>query len=305
MRDNRLQIGLALGGGGARGLAHIGVIRALLQADIPIHCIAGSSIGAVVGALYASILDIDNVQKQFEMLIQSEVFKKVGLERLRPDLNREPTFFDNITKRIKNRVVMNLTANRLSILNIERLEQAIRFLIRDIDFSSMQIPLSVVATNLKSGDVVCFTKGNLFRSLVASAAIPGYNPPVEIDGELFTDAAVGSPEPVQECYELGADFVIASSASTKAVLTRDFESVLDVVGRAEQITTNKFANAQLEKSDIAICPDYGSIHWSEFHRVKQIIAMGEHSANALIPTIKNTIKQRKRNWRKFFRRFRE
>ncbi|MBL7052376.1 MAG: patatin-like phospholipase family protein [Candidatus Marinimicrobia bacterium] len=303
MISNRLKIGLALGGGGARGLAHIGVIRALLRADIPIHCISGSSIGAIVGAMYASTLDVDGVQKRFEMFARSEMFKSLGLERLRPTPNREPTFFDNITRQIKNRVVMNVATNRLSILNIERLEKTVKFLVRDIGFSDMQIPLSVIATNIKSGEVVCFTEGDLFRPLVASAAIPGYNPPVEIDGKLFIDAAVGSPEPVQECYDLGADFVIASSASSNPAFDRDFENVLDVVGRTEQITTNKFARTQLEKSDIAICPEYGTIHWSEFNKVEKITKIGEEATKIMIPEIKAKIKQRKRDWRKFFRRF--
>ena len=303
MTINRLKIGLALGGGGARGLAHIGVIRALLQADIPIHCISGSSIGAIVGAMYALTLDVDSVQKRFEMFVQSEVFKSIGLERLRPTPNREPTFFDNITRQIKNRVVMNLATNRLSILNIERLEKTVSFLIRDTKFSDMQIPLSVIATNIKSGEVVRFIEGDLFRHLVASAAIPGYNPPVEIDGELFIDAAVGSPEPVQECYDLGADFVIAASASSNLSFDRDFENVLDVVGRAEQITTNKFASTQLEKADVAICPEYGKIHWSEFNEVEKIIKIGEEATKIMIPKIKEKLKQRKQNWRKFFRRF--
>ena len=129
MPAQRINIGLALGGGGARGLVHIGVLKSLKKQGIPVHMVAGASIGATIGAMYAATLDPDWVEKRFRQFVQSDLYKKIGLDRLVPTDQPNSSIFQTAATYVKNQIIVNLANDRLGILKQDRLLQVLEYLI--------------------------------------------------------------------------------------------------------------------------------------------------------------------------------
>jgi len=215
MASKKNKIGLVLGGGGARGLGHIGVLKALKKHSIPIHMVAGTSIGAVIGAMYAATLDPHWIENKFKEFIDSEAYKRIGLHRLVPTSQPNSSIFQTAATYMKNQIIINLANDRLGILKQERLSEIIEFLLPVKTFEELKIPFSCLAVDLNSGEDVVFNSGNLIEAIVASSAIPGYIPPIEKDGMLLTDGAVSCPVPVKTVRKMGADFRISVDVGLK------------------------------------------------------------------------------------------
>ena len=196
MPAQRINIGLALGGGGARGLVHIGVLKSLKKQGIPIHMGAGASIGATIGAMYAATLDPDWVEKRFRQFVQSDLYKKIGLDRLVPTDQPNSSIFQTTATHVKNQIIVNLANDRLGILKQDRLLQVLEYLIPVKTFEELKIPFSCLTLDLNSGEDIIFKTGDLVEAILASSAIPGFIPPVEKNGLLLTDGSVSCPVPV-------------------------------------------------------------------------------------------------------------
>ena len=156
MASKTIKIGLVLGGGGARGLGHIGVLKALKKHAIPIHMVAGTSIGAVIGAMYAATQDPDWIENKFKEFIDSEAYKKIGLHRLVPTGQPNSSIFQTAATYMKNQIIINLSNERLGILKQERLSEIIDFMLPVKTFEELQIPFSCLAVDLNSGDDIIF-----------------------------------------------------------------------------------------------------------------------------------------------------
>lgn len=257
----RPRIGLALGSGGAKGLAHIGVIKVLSQANIPIHCIAGSSIGAIVGALYAQKADISAVEK---------FACDTNWKELRP--------------------LIDVHGGSGGLLKGDRLEKFFQTLfanpdqngmeniVRD-DFSSLKIPLAVVATNMQSGQPHIFTSGSIAQALRASASVPiVFRPTVTTEGQLG-DGGLSIPVPVRLARQLGADIVIAVDLDADTTkYNQAITSVFDVAQRVISLLSLHLAHEQVCGADIIIRPNVAKVGWSAFLTSKatqEVITIGE------------------------------
>ena len=293
MASKKIKIGLVLGGGGARGLGHIGVLKTLKKHSIPIHMVTGTSIGAVIGAMYAATLDPHWIENKFKEFIDSEAYKRIGLHRLVPTSQPNSSIFQTAATYMKNQIIINLANDRLGILKQERLSEIIEFLLPVKTFEELKIPFSCLAVDLNSGEDVVFNSGNLIEAIVASSAIPGYIPPIEKDGMLLTDGAVSCPVPVKTVRKMGADFRISVDVGLNHFEPLENPNLLQVLGRAEQITSTRLGEVKSEKTDITIRPDTMNVFWAEFDKIDQLIKLGAEETEKQFWQIKDNLKKKK------------
>lgn len=293
------RIGLALGGGGARGLAHLSVLRVLEENRIPIAAIAGTSIGAIIGASYALQPDIDKVQKEIQEYLQSPKFMESGFDLFKKKTAAE-NFFGQVATYVKERIVINLAHSRLSLVGAWRVTRAVDELLAGRSFQECKIPFCCVATDLHSGEEVVFREGDLTKAVQASMSIPGFLPPVKYDGHLLVDGAVLSPVPVAPCRTLGVDVVIAVEVGQRLDQDGEMDSVIDIVFRASAITARQYTEFLLRDAEVVIRPEVGDIHWSEFSKMPIILSAGERAAKKALPEIRRYVKPRRSLWQRVF-----
>lgn len=297
--SKKLRVGLALGGGGARGLAHIGVLKALEANKIPIDIIAGTSIGAVAGAVYALHLNASVLEERALAFLQDPVFQESGVELFKKKKAAE-NFFGQVSKYVKERIVINLAHSRPSLVGGRRVARVVEFMIEDRNFESCQIPFACVATDLVTGEEVIFRRGSLRQAVAASMSIPGFLPPVRYDGRLLVDGAVVAPVPINACRLLGADVIIAVDVSQPMSSGNTFENVVDIIFRSNSILSYQYKQMLLDYADVVISPNVGEVHWSDFQNVRPLVAEGERAAQQMLPQILQLFERKQSIWRRLF-----
>ena len=188
-------LGLALGGGGARGAAHIGAIQTLHRAGVRPDIIAGTSAGSTVGAMYAATLDPTWIEKRFREFIEDESFKTFNSGELLDGRNQE-TLLNKVTSKVKQYYKVILGLNRSYIVNREILEKAVDYLLPAVTFEELKIPLKILVTDIQSGEDFIHDSGDLKEAIVQSSSIPGFFEPTYNDGRLLVDGGVTAPIPI-------------------------------------------------------------------------------------------------------------
>jgi len=248
------RIGLALGGGFARGIAHVGVLRVLKQNQIPIHCIAGVSAGAIVAAAYASGTDPEEIAK-------------TGCSMRFADVAR-------------------WSIGRMGFAGSERMLSFLRKLLKTFRFEEMQIPLGVVATDLTTGESVLFRdKGDVGLPIRASCSYPGLFQPVRDGNRLLVDGAMSMEIPATVCRSLGATKVIAVQLPMQGPAAPP-HNMFQVVNRCFQIMQNRMEESWRRYSDLVITPDVRNMQWDSFDCGTQLVEAGEKAALAALPQIR-------------------
>lgn len=293
------KIGIALGGGGARGLAHAGILKVLEEEDIPIYCISGASVGAVVGAMYAQNPDADTLIERFKTTLDESFYSQLGLKHLRTNYAQEGSFLHQASRSFKRRIVINLAQNRMALLKELRLSSVLARLIDKGNIEDTKIPLAIVSTSLHTGEDIVFRSGEIINAIAASSAIPGFLPPILTHDDLLTDGGASCPVPVPPLHEMGADTTIAVEISMREYSPLESPSAIEIISRAEMITSRNLARMMADTADVSIFPDTKDIHWSEFSRFDELIEAGMESAREKLPEIKKAIRS-KRPW---YRRF--
>ena len=288
----KIKIGLVLGGGGARGLAHIGVLQSLQAYGIPIDIIVGSSIGAMIGAIYAQHPDADFVEKKYREFLASENFSALGGTRFRKGNKYEPEdLLQQLSREIKRRVVINLAAHRKSLLKSDRLKVSVENLIEPGLIEDTAIPFACSAVDITSGQEVVFQSGDIHQAISASAAIPGFLPPVPFNGHQLVDGSVINNFPIDTAREMGADVVIASNVSA-TFEHEEVNNVVDIIIRANAAASAKINRLSLKNADLVLTPPIGKVNWSDFEQVDFLIEKGKLEAQRSIEDIRRIIKKR-------------
>ena len=290
----RPKIGLALSGGGARGAAHIGVLRALEEKNIPIDCIAGTSMGATVGGMYASGYTVDEIETQFREMDWSIGFKDrtprenltyrrkqddasflvdidVGFQNNQLVLPRGVLFGQSLNLQLKL-----LTAKSRGIHNLDQLP----------------IPFRAVAADLVTGDAVIIGQGDLADALHASAAIPGVYAPVQRNGKLLVDGGVAQNLPIETVRAMCADIVIAVDVSTPMRTENELGSLVDVIDQLSNLLTRRNRDASvstLTSRDLLIMPELSAVSASDFLAVPTAIDRGYEAATGKAPEIERIV----------------
>src|SRR3984957_5959918 len=251
----RPRIGVALGGGFPRGIAHLGVLRLLEEEKIPLDYLTGTSAGALMGISFASRHTIPEIERQ----ARATRFNDFG----------------------------NWKLSWMGLASNQKLEHYLRKFLGVTTFEDLKIPLAIAATDLGTGEAVYFSHGQLGPALRASCAYPGMFVPVEIDGRMLVDGFLAAPVPVDAARSIGADLVIA--VFLEAANNRTPSSIVDVIGLSFAILQR---HADLEwraRADIIIEPVVKDFLWDDFEKTSELMAAGEAAARAALPKIRAAI----------------
>lgn len=278
---------LALGGGGARGLAHIGVLKELEREGLFPDAIAGTSMGAVVGAMYAYYQDAIEVENIFKKFFGSQFHEKFGKQFfLLSDKSMLLEKPGKLAERLGKGVMYLKAVSTGSVFKYRVLEETISFLVPDVVFEQLKIPFACVAANLLSGEEVVFKSGPLIPALVASSAIPGIVEPVNVDGMLLVDGSATSTVPVDAALGFKRGAVVAVDVAMDLKCDNGFRgNAIEVAVRAGELTNYYLNEMRLTKASVVIHPRLGRTSWSNFGRMDEIVALGEKAARKKIPEI--------------------
>lgn len=243
----RKKIGLVLGGGVARGIAHVGVLRVAERYRIPIKCVTATSAGAIIAAVFAAGLGFEKIE---ELALKIRWSKILKLAFFRPGL---------------------MTAGAIEDLILEY--------IRDKDFSELNIPLAVVATDLKTGQPVVIKQGSVARAVAASAAFPGLFSPMVVHGKHLIDGGIASNLPVGTAREMGANYIIASDVIPSTPPHHLPQTPIHILSRSLDLILHKLSLEERRTADILIEPRYfEDIYPFDMHKARKLIAAGELAA---------------------------
>lgn len=286
------QVGLALGGGAARGLAHVGVLQALEEADVPLHVITGTSMGAIIGAMYAVDPRIEPLQDKIVEFFQSDTFRKARLDFVVERKNRvdgEGLFF-RFSQLARKKIFFTLAMTMISFVSQETRDKSLEFLLPDINIEDTKLPFAAIALDLESGAEVVLKSGSLRQAIAATCALPGILPPVEHNGMQLVDGGWIDAVPVGPAREMGAELVLAIDVGREEHSADTYDSGLDIVFRADAATRYALSNLQLQMADLVICPSVGITHWADFSRADEIIAKGRYATLERLSEIKALLK---------------
>ncbi len=279
MKFRRSPIGLALGGGGARGLAHIGVLKVFEEKAIPVNIIAGTSIGALVGGAYASGSTPDEIEKKTEDFLSSPDFQSSAIKAFE-DAQKKGDFrlVQKIQVFIRNRLYLFQAIFKPGILPGEDLQSMIEHFIPDIDVEETRIPFRPVATDLVTGKEIIFTSGSLRQAVTASCAVPGAVAPLKEGEMILSDGGIICSIPTSVLKEEGAGIVLAVAVDRQMCEEHDFSSAMKIYYRVSDIMSNRLKSYELMDADVVILPRVGTLHWSEFSQARDLVAAGETAA---------------------------
>ncbi|MFQ5455167.1 MAG: patatin-like phospholipase family protein [Nitrospirota bacterium] len=289
-------VGLALGGGGARGSAHLGIIKVLEDAHIPIDIITGSSFGAIVGAMYAINPNAEVVKNKILSFLNSSKFKRTTihfLKRYFKEVDEKRGLINNLRSYVRKGFFYGISLTKGSFISEGDFLDNICNLVDDIDIEDTKIPFSCVAADIIEGEEVILSKGSLRKAICASCAIPGVFSPIIYQGKQLIDGGWVDEVPIVPAIKQGADVVIAVSASFVLESSDILKSGLDILIRSNNITRNVLNDIQLKKSDVVITPDIGHINWTDFNKAYECIEKGERAARLKVEDIKRVIRHKK------------
>ena len=260
------KIGLALGSGGARGLAHIGVLSVLEENNIPVDFIVGVSIGSIVGAYYAINLEVKTLEEKTLQLTKKDLFKLV-----------------------------DITSPKRALIAGNKIKNFINELIEDKSFSDAKIPLKIITTDLCSGEEIQLNKGKLVDAIRASISLPGIFPPVELDNRLLADGGVVNSTPVDVVKKMGADIIIGVDLTMKHPVKLKNPNIVETLMQSFEILRTQAAkfNVNKVKDAVIIRPNFsGKLDSYRFYKTQEFIEEGKRIAKEFLPRIKELIKKR-------------
>ena len=255
--SSRPKLGMALGGGFARGVAHIGVLKALEQEDIQPDYVAGTSVGAVIGALYCS--------------------------------GMSPREMEEIAALLKFSDFARFSFSRLGLWNNDRMTALLRRILKTHTFEELQIPLAVTATDFVTGDPVVFTSGPLIDAVRASCAYPGFFHPVNIGGRLLVDGLLAHPVPAAPLKQLGAEKVLAVHFPKHWVRDSGPKHFMEVIGQCFSIAQANVCSFWQVHADVVLEPEVSNFAYDAFHKAPELVAAGEAAAMAAMEKIRALI----------------
>ena len=256
----RPRLGLALSGGAARGVAHVGVLKVFQEEKIPIDCVAGTSAGALVGGAYASGMTV-------------------------PEL-------EELGRSLRWRDFGRMTLSRLGVQSNARMEEYVRARYPVKRFEEMPIPFAVVATDLRTGlPVVMRDEGDVAFAVRASCAVPGwYVPVVDSEGRQLVDGGLVANIPSAAARALGAELVVAIDVNAEgAKFLGPPQSAIGVLIQSLMVVQRTAAVHQREAADVIISPEVGHIRWDEMARAEELLEAGERAARAALHTIRELL----------------
>lgn len=262
----KIRIGLALGGGAARGFAHIGVIKALEAQGIFADVVVGTSAGSVVGAMYAAGNDGFALQKTAMEMDEAEI----------------------------SDWAMPLFGKSSGVLKGDALQNYVNKAVKNVPIEKLKIPFGAVATDLNNGQPILFRRGNTGQAVRASSSVPSVFQPVRIGERSYVDGGLVAPVPVRFAREMGADFIIAVNISSQTDAQAAVSS-LEVLMQTFAIMGQRLNHYELKDADVVITPNLPKMGSNDFAGRNRAIMAGEQAAAAVMPQIKAKLKARQQS----------
>src|SRR5579859_3335529 len=260
-QKERPRVGLALAGGFARGIAHIGVLRVLREAGIPIDCVAGTSVGALIGTAYCAGASLDEMQTEG----QATTFADFG----------------------------RWTPSWLGLATNQRMEKYLARFTAAKTFEELKTPLAISTSDINEGITVYYTSGPLVQPLRASCAYPALFVPIQYDGRTLVDGFLTAPVPVEGAMLLGAEVVIAVYLDSGSDTTP--RTAVEVISRSFNIIQRHAEVAWRQQADLIIEPDVREYAWDDFSKTAELVKAGEEAARKMLPEIQALVKGEKKD----------
>jgi NTE family protein len=248
------RLGIALGGGFARGIAHIGILKVLEEEKIPVACVAGTSVGAIIAAAYCSGLSARELEE--------------------------------IAHQVRFASFARWTVSRYGFATNDRMTLWLERFLKVKTFEEMRVPLAIAATDFATGDPVVFRSGPLTGPIRASCAYPGMFLPVEVDGRLMVDGLLTNAVPAEPLRAMGADRVLSVYLRAHWVDTRGPRHLFEIIGQCFSIAQAKMSGQWRAHSDLVLEPNVNGFAYDDFERASDLIKIGEATARAALPQLK-------------------
>lgn len=268
MKQSRPKIGLALSGGAARGIAHIGVLKVLEEHNIPVDVIVGTSMGSIIAGAYASGVSLN--------------------------------ILEEVARSVRWRDVTRVSFSRQGIMSSEPLEVLMRRLMPVSDFAQMRIPLGVVAADLQTGQSVILKEGDAARAIRISCTVPGFfSPVIDEQGRTLVDGGLALNLPVEVAFQMGADHVIAVDVNSSIELSTPPTNIFQVLMQSLMIIGRHSALHQAMRADLLVEPKAGRVRFDELEKAPELIEAGETAMRDLIPRALKLVEDRRESfWNK-------
>jgi len=299
----RPRVSLNLGGGGTRGLSHIGVLKALHEYKIEFDIIIGVSMGAIMGLNYALNPDPEALEKKIGEHLKSEKFKDTLLGSWKKiDADRGKSILTKINQLVKKTGLVGRLLLTKGVLSDEDVEDALFPLIPDVSFSDLKKQFICIAVNLKTGLPQVFNEGKVRDAVLASASMPLVFPPVNIKGTHYADGGILDKIGIDTAMAAGVKKILAVDPSNSSIVDRKISSALDVMIIADDIASMYRKSDQLKDATVVISPIDQDIHWADYSSFDKLIEVGYRKTVESIPEIMKKIKPRRKGFFSFFRK---
>jgi NTE family protein len=269
---------LVLGGGGARGLAHIGVLNALEKNNLKPSLIVGTSMGALVGGMYSQLRSADAVEEKIRKFLQGDFFKQIGLEQFSDsDKKSSHSIWERFAAHLRQRYFLSKSMLGTGTFAQKTLLQGMKILLDEGDILNLPLRFAAVASDLTTGEEVVFTSGSLITAVAASSAVLGIVAPLKIDSRLLVDGTVTSTIPVSAACSLSSNPIIAVDVRQSLEITEDCRLGYEIFIRASDISRFRLNDIMLKQATVILKPNVADINWNEFSRIDQCIHAGEQA----------------------------
>lgn len=288
-----MRVGLALGGGGARGFAHIGVLEVLEAEKIPVDIVSGTSMGSLIGALYAYRKDPAYVRQRIDEILNDKDVQDIEenfarATRMEVDSHGR---FGRAVKRIKELYLWNMRVLKQSFVDNKSFERIFCFLLEERNFEECVLPFVAVATDMLKGEVVYMDSGSLCKAVLASSALPGVFAPRRDGDRILVDGGVLESVPVEALYGR-AEFIVGISAEPRVLQARVDNSV-SIMLSSDEIRYSKLVKDSLLKADFVIEPELDDYSWADFSKIDDIIEAGRDEAAVKIKELRKALNRKK------------
>ena len=292
MKKNLPRLGIALAGGGAKAAASLGVLKVLAREGIPVSAIAGTSMGAGVGGLFAAGYTPDEIAQIFLGNDWNDIFNDTPRRAFLTQEQKEAgsrhllefTFYRGVfmppSGLSANQKLTNLLAGKTLAASFEA----------DLDFDRLKVPFRAIATDIENGEMVVIGRGLLHEAMRASAAVPLVFQPVEIEGRMLVDGGLVNNLPVDIVRSMGVDKVIAIDASAKLEKKERLTSLFEIMSQSISLPVRRGSEQQAARADLVISPDTSSYSFTDFPAMQEIIKKGEEAAQAALPRIRELMR---------------
>jgi NTE family protein len=270
---------LVLGGGGARGFAHIGVLHVLESQRLRFRALVGTSMGATVAAMYAAHRSARTVEELWREALERDLIPRVRPMRRMPEADRHEHPLLQVARRIRSRVVVSMAVNRATMLDDKDMIRAFEFLLPDVDVADLGLPFMAVATDLVTGEEVRLSSGPLRSVVKASCSIPGLLPAVVIDGRRLVDGGVVAEIPVEAARTFGRA-TIAIDTAMDLPPYNEYGLALDTMMRTQSVTSRLLREHQLARVLHVIRPAVGHATWFDWGRFDELVEAGRVAARS-------------------------